>query len=270
MAIESAEQRETSWRQWLPWIRDGGESSFSPAVIPFFCFPYAGGGSWIFARWPKAFPEHFRVLPVVLPGREHRLVEPLPESIEQIVRDWIRALAPLLGQDPFVLFGHSFGALIVFEIARQLAREGLPCPRLVILSGCRAPCLPRTWSPIHHLPEEKFAQEVERRFGAFPPQLRRDPRAFQIYLRILRADLKAVETYEFQTGTLATCPFAVFGGRDDPYVPVTDLFDWAGLTKGECRVEVFPGGHFFLREHHSLFLRALLGQLQRLKSSVGR
>ncbi len=260
---------EDNWKWWFPWLAEGAGLPFPPTIVPLFCFPYAGGGSWLFARWPKALNARFRVLPVVLPGREHRLAEPLPDSIEQIVSQWIRATECLLGQIPFVLFGHSFGALIVFEIARQLARAGLPSPQLVIVSGCRAPSLPRTWSPIHHLPEEKFSEEVERRFGAFPPQLRRDPKAFAIYMRILRADLKAVETYEFQPTAPVMCQFAVFGGRQDPFVPVMDLFDWAGLTAGECSIELFPGGHFFLREHQQLFLKALKSHLEGLRLPAG-
>jgi medium-chain acyl-[acyl-carrier-protein] hydrolase len=256
---------EDNWKGWLPWLAEGTGAPFPPGVVPLFCFPYAGGGSWIFARWPKALDARFRVFPVVLPGREHRLAEPLPHSIEEIVSEWIRVTVPLLGQNPFVLFGHSFGALVVFEITRQLARAGLAAPQLVIVSGCRAPTLPRTWSPIHHLPEEKFCQEVERRFGVLPPQLRRDPKAFAIYLRILRADLKAVETYEFKPAAPVMCPFAVFGGREDPFVPVMDLFDWADLTVGECRIELFPGGHFFLREHQQLFLKALKSRLEGLR-----
>lgn len=42
-----------------------------------FCFPYAGGGASVYARWAKTYPETVEVCPIQLPGRENRLRDQL-------------------------------------------------------------------------------------------------------------------------------------------------------------------------------------------------
>lgn len=90
-----------------------------------FCFPYAGSGSAIYRGWAAALTQAIEVWPVALPGREHRLAE---SPIEDI-----RLLAAAVGDElgrvldpPFALFGHSMGALLAFELARHLRRQGRP------------------------------------------------------------------------------------------------------------------------------------------------
>jgi medium-chain acyl-[acyl-carrier-protein] hydrolase len=249
--------------KWVPWTKVG----LSP-YFRLFCFPYAGGGTWIFARWHTQLPPEIQIAPVVLPGRENRFDEPFPETVGQLVDAWFADVGATLSEVPYVIFGHSFGAVIGFELARHAPWRGFPPPRLVILSGCRPPGLPRTWSPIHHLSQQDFQTTVERRFGSLPPQLRRDPRALESYLRVLRADLRLVETYEFQDGLPLPCPALICGGRADPFVPVADLFHWVRLAAARIVLELFPGGHFFIREHQKLFLEVLRGHLSRLISEV--
>lgn len=255
--------RQSNWRLWLPWPRDLPEDG----RVRLFCFPYAGGGSWIFSRWPNFFEESCHVLPVVLPGREHRIQESPIENIAHIADKFCDDLESLLSDGPYGLFGHSFGGFLVFEIAKTVASRDLPPPLLVVISGCRGPGLPRTWNPIHHLPDNEFERTVETRFGPIPLPLRRDRQTLQIYLRILRADLKAVETYVPTGERSLPGHVLVCGGREDPFVPVEDLFAWANVTAGECAVEIFPGGHFYLRENARLFLSALKQHITRLVPS---
>lgn len=40
---------------------------------------------------------------------------------------------------PFALFGHSFGSLVMFELARKLTEAVGKTPLCLIVSGCRPP-----------------------------------------------------------------------------------------------------------------------------------
>lgn len=248
-----------SWRDWLPWFRQASNGG----KIRLFCFPYAGGGSWIFGRWPGFLDEKFQVLPIVPPGREHRLKEPPLESVPEMARQVGESLVDLFRDGPYILFGHSLGALVAFELCRLIERFGWPLPRLLVVSGCRAPHLARQWVPLHDLPEDEFEKAVEARFGPLPLPLRRDRRTLELYLRILRADLKAVETYQFEPGDRLRTPLVACGGRDDPFVAVADLFPWVDQCDGQCVIELFPGGHFFLRERPGEFLAMLTQHARR-------
>ena len=41
--------------------------------------------------------------------------------------------------EPFAFFGHSMGAAVAFELARLLRRRDQPLPRMLLVSGARAP-----------------------------------------------------------------------------------------------------------------------------------
>ncbi len=251
-------QPDAAWRRWLSWPR---ELPLTERNL-LFCFPYAGGGSWIFSRWPRALDPLAVVLPVVLPGREHRSRETPGESIPELAAQLSRDMVQLLGSGRYMLFGHSFGGFLVFELADQILKNQLPPPALVVISGCRAPNLARTWEPIHHLSDDQFEKAVESRFGPIPVPLRRDHQTLQIYLKLLRADLKAVETYQPPAEKTIPYDLLVCGGRADPFVPVGDLLAWRSTARGRFTAELFPGGHFFFRERSELFLGVLKHHLK--------
>ncbi|MEU6013618.1 thioesterase domain-containing protein [Streptomyces sp. NPDC047515] len=61
----------------------------------------------------------------------------------------------------------------------------------------------------------------------------------------LRSDLRAHATYEAGSDSKPlSCPVSCCHGVGDPLVEETRLADWAGVTSGEFRLRVRPGGHF--------------------------
>src|SRR5437763_149373 len=97
------------------------------ASLRLFCFPYAGGGASIFHRWSRSLPQSVDVCAVQYPGREHRWKEPPVTRLSDLVQALRQALAPYMDK-PFVLYGHSMGGLVGFELARLLRKEGGPQP----------------------------------------------------------------------------------------------------------------------------------------------
>src|SRR5687767_13169779 len=89
-----------------------------------FCFPYAGGGASIFRTWSVGLPEGVQVCAVQFPGREERLSEEPFDHWREIVKALADVFSPNLAELPFIFFGHSMGALISFELARELRRRG--------------------------------------------------------------------------------------------------------------------------------------------------
>lgn len=229
------------------------------ARLRLFCFPYAGGGASLFREWADEVPGNVDVCPVQLPGRERRMAEDPFTRMEPLREALAEGLRPLLDL-PFAFFGHSMGALIAFEVARELRRSGGPQPTRLFASGCRAPHLPEIQPPTHHLPEAAFLEEI-RRMGGMPRELLDAPELLELLLPVLRADMELCETYEHAPGPTLECPVTVFGGQEDPEVPAGDLDSWSELTTGECRVQLFPGDHFFLQTGAPVFLRTLRQEL---------
>jgi surfactin synthase thioesterase subunit len=43
-------------------------------------------------------------------------------------------------------------------------------------------------------------------------------------------------------------PVYAIGGDVDPRCPPEQLPEWEQYTSGKCEVQVFPGGHFFIKD----------------------
>jgi surfactin synthase thioesterase subunit len=208
--------------------------------------PYAGGGTASYAGWARALaPHRIEIIPIKLPGREHRLSEPPIAEMTTIV-DAIAAAAATLDDAPLALFGYSMGALIAFEVARALAAMGAP-PAHLFAAAAAAPHVPRTAAPIHRLPDDELLEAVDHRYGGLPPAVRQHPELKQLVVPPLRADLTIVEQYRVVSGPPLACDLSAFSGRDDPLIDATHVDRWREITTGRFERRVFAGDHFFLR-----------------------
>ena len=230
------------------------------AHLRLFCFPYAGGGVSIFRAWSDGLPADVEVCPVQLPGRGTRLMEPPFTRLSPLIQALAEALFPLLDK-PFAFFGHSLGALVSFELARQLRREYAVQPVRLFISADRAPQIPNRDPPIHNLPEGEFLVEL-RRLNGTPREVLEDEELRQIMLPLLRADFAVYETYGYSTEPPLNCPISAFGGSQDHRVSRSDLEAWRDQTSVSFSLRMFPGDHFFLNTTQPVLLRVLSQELR--------
>ncbi|WP_433932973.1 thioesterase II family protein [Sorangium cellulosum] len=219
-----------------------------------FCFPYAGGGASVYSAWWRELPAHTELCAIKLPGREARLSEPPFEHLTPLVQALATALDGWLTK-PFAFYGHSLGALVSFELARELRRRGAPLPRHLFLAARRPPHL-RDPAPLHGLSHDEFLAWL-RRMGGTPEEVLREPDLLALFLPVLRADLAVNEAEPFVPGSPLDCPISAFGGADDERASPAELDAWREHTRGPFRTEVFPGGHFFLRTTRAPLLRSI-------------
>ena len=165
------------------------------ARLRLLCFPYAGGGVSVFRAWPDLLPAEIEVWAIQLPGHDGRLREPIPAELQTLALAAADGLGPAL-DTPFACFGHSMGALLAFEFARQLRHRGLAGPTQLFVSARRAPQLPRTDAPLHTLPEGPFIEMLRQRYNGIPAAILAEPELLQLFLPMLRADFKLIETYQ--------------------------------------------------------------------------
>ena len=231
-----------------------------------FCLPYAGGAASVYRSWAEMLPADVEVCPVQLPGRGSRFREAPFRKVADLVPALAEGLLPLLDL-PFALFGHSMGAVVAFELARELRRRGADAPVLLALSGHQAPLRPDAEPPFAHLPDAEFLEEVRRRYDGIPPEVLAEEELLQLLLPVLRADIQVLETYAYVKEPPLECPISCFGGEDDPHVSLADLDAWRDETCGPLQVRTFPGGHFFVDSARAEVLHALSRDLAPLSSS---
>src|SRR5579872_3415037 len=91
------------------------------------CCHYGGGSASAFRGWEEYFPEEIGLLAIQLPGRESRFSELPLSSLPLIIEQLLLAAVPFI-EMPYVLFGHSIGGLVCFELARALRKHSLALP----------------------------------------------------------------------------------------------------------------------------------------------
>jgi medium-chain acyl-[acyl-carrier-protein] hydrolase len=225
-----------------------------------FCFPYAGGSAAMYLRWGERLPKQITVCPVELPGRGKRFGEPCHRDLATLVAELAADLRPNLDR-PFAFFGHSMGALISFELARQLTWAHRLPPTHLLLSAHRAPQLPRTTAARYTLPDQRLLGLL-RELGGVSQEILQQPEILQRALPILRADFELCDTYVYRAGTPLPCPITVFGGSADPVVRPHQLNGWHSQTSAAFRLHLLDGAHFYLNTAQPDLLTLLAQQVQ--------
>ena len=220
-----------------------------------FCFPYAGGASNAFLPWKPLLAPELELDLLELAGRGRRLSDSLYETLDQAVDDLYPTIIQAAGESPFILFGHSMGALIAYELAVKLKTAGHKGPDHIFFSGLRAPHLHWEEKSIYHLNDAEFTKEILE-LGGTATDIFQYPQLAKIYMPILRADFKITNTYSYIEHEPLDCDFTVIYG-DQEFAPPTDIEAWRTYTTGKCRIIPFPGGHFFINEHREQIITLL-------------
>lgn len=251
------ETSESETQQWFKFTPRNSKPSFR-----LFCFHYAGTGASIFSSWSEKFPSEVEIIPIQLPGRENRLQETPFTRLKPL----IQTLTPLLKEYldvPFAFFGHSMGALISFEVARELRKQNCPIPDFLFVSAYRAPQIPDLNLPIYKLPDAKFIEAVSD-YGGIPEDKLHNSEFINLFSPTMRADFEVLQTYFYsKEEPLESCIYA-FGGLEDSKVSRQELAAWKKQAKTHFKLKMLAGDHFFLREAEDRVIDTITEIIQRL------
>lgn len=242
-----------------PWLLTWPGRRHAP--LDLVCFPFAGGSAQVYRGWAKKLPVR-NVHGVQLPGRSSRLDDALCRSVDAVVTEVACAVRAHV-REPFALFGHSMGAILAFETARRLHRQG-GTPVRLFASGAAAPSMHEPDAPpAHTLGRSDFVDRL-REYDGTPESVFEQTELLELLLPAIRADFEIIETYTFDPATPPVpCPITAFGGREDDRTDEASLKAWARHTASTFDVSWFPGGHFFLDTHEEALLKTLSSALRR-------
>ena len=164
---------------------------------------------------------------------------------------------------PFAFFGHSMGALIGFELARQLSRNNSPGPIRLFASSHPAPQLQVLHPRLHTLSDAAFIDALRRLKGT-PEELLQNSELMQLVLPTLRADFALCETYVYSREEPIDCPISTFAGLQENNLSRYELEAWRSQTQGDFKLQMFPGDHFFLKSAQRLLLTAIVNDLNHI------
>lgn len=210
-----------------------------------YCLPYAGAGASVFR---KHLPDSWLdVRPVQLPGREERYAERAPTAITDFAADCARIIHDTLPTyGGYALFGHSFGARLAFEIARQpVLRDRPPCH--LVLSGAAAPHRPGRPMGVSDLDDDELVAALRSLVG-FDHAALRDPMLRRVLMPALRADLTAQDAYRLPGAEPVDIPITALHADQDSLVTRAEASGWADLTTAAFELVELPGQHMWMTE----------------------
>lgn len=239
---------------------------YRPGTPVLVGFPYSGSGTAAFSVWRSHIPQDFSLIAVRLPGRESRLDEELRTDMKGIAVDVAAELHQL--NAPIIPMGISAGALLGYQVARELATTDTEVPLLVVLSEGGPPRTgerPET-GYIHELPDEEFIEVLDKGYRAIPPAIAENQELLELMLPVMRADAALLETYAMDTDPPLDCGVLALLGTEDPVVTLRASISWQAVSS-DLRVRSFPGGHFFFRDQPAAVMAAVV---ERARKCVGQ
>ena len=226
------------------------------AAVRLVCFPHAGGSASFFRTWSDELPGTVELRAVQYPGREDRINDRPIRQMSVMVDLVSEALAPLADR-PLMLFGHSLGAAIAYEVAQRFRAPGGPAITRLLVSGRPPPHRQRP-ADLHRRSDEALIAELCR-LNPASQVLLTDSGLRELVLPTVRADYQLDETYHPRPRPPLSCPLTALAGQADPEASLEEMRGWADLTGAGFDLRVFPGDHFYLVGHRRQLLRELSG-----------
>jgi medium-chain acyl-[acyl-carrier-protein] hydrolase len=250
-ALIGTEGRPDARGSWLKYATDAEK-----APIRLLCFPHAGAGASSFNSWLTHLPSDIGLVKAQLPGREDNAARPPFTRMEDLIPDLFRQAAPLLDR-PLAIYGHSMGALVAFELTRELRRRGHRPPVALFVSGRRAPHKPLRRILLHRLSDIDLVEHL-RNMGGTSIALLEKPKWRQRFLPTMRADLQLSDIYAYGAEPPLACPLHVFLGETDHEMHREDWEAWSEQAAGEFSRCLLPGGHIFSQPAQAVLVRRIV------------
>jgi medium-chain acyl-[acyl-carrier-protein] hydrolase len=234
------------------------------APIRLYCLPCAGGGATMYRELAERLPPTFELRAIRLPGRHARYGEPAFTDCETAAGALADALAAELRR-PYVLFGHSMGALIGHRLVEVIERRGMAPPALFVSASWLVQGFPLERLPDPAASDERFV-DVLRRLGGVAPGVLGDPEVLAFTLPLLRADFRLCRSYAYRPDDMPQlrAPMRAMGGAADHVTPVDQMGLWGSHARRFLGVRAFPGGHFFLNDNAEAVVETLAADVAAL------
>jgi len=215
---------------------------------PLVCFPPAGAAASFFLALADDAPAQVDPWALALPGREVRIAEPALTEMTELVDAIVAVLAPALDV-PAILLGHSMGASVAFEVARELERERPGSVAHLVVSGRAGPRDGAAAAPPPGPDPTSDAQLVDalRALGGTPPEILDSPDMLELLLPPMRADYTLLAGYEPRWRPPLDIPITALVGDADPTVDLAAVATWREVCNAAFIAREVPGGHFYLQ-----------------------
>jgi surfactin synthase thioesterase subunit len=220
--------------------------------------PFAGGDKNAFRAFDKYIPKGIEWITLELPGRGRRFATPLLKSIEDATDDLFAQIKPHISNAPYMIYGHSMGTLLGYELTKRIRAEQLQMPVCLYFTGRGAPGAKEV-EKRSSLPPDLFWDKVKK-MGGLPEEILSHNELLELYYPILTSDFKIIEDYEHKElkDRLPVPIFVTMGtdeiGEEADQTTREQVNMWENETSKICNFSELPGDHFFILKHPELMV----------------
>ena len=230
--------------------------------VKYFCFPHAGGSANVFRKWMNYSQDSdIEIIPVEYPGRATRLSDKIHACINDMAIEIATAIFDAISEEKYVLYGHSFGALVAFQTEYILEQKYHMKADAVVVSGRQAPNMEdasqfRTW-----MGEEALINEMIQ-MKTINEELLENEMYLKFFLPIIMKDYSLNEKYVYN-GEVLNAPIIAFSSADDMGAEPEIMVGWENMTKSGFVLKRKNGAHFFVYEEERAFYDELLREVEK-------
>ncbi len=259
MQMQSATPVDALHTKWFKVLKTG------PRVRQrIFCLPHAGGVASQFRKWAEAIPTDTELIAIQYPGREERVNKPCLQDMPSLIDALSKSLCaqPHLLQMPYILFGHSMGAAVAYELCARLQSNNQRLPCHLVLSASEGPGHINVTS-LHRASDHALLEEIVR-LNADLAYLTQMPELTELILPSLRGDYRLIETYGTTSPEIHRIqpPVTIMVGEHDHELNEDDAQAWSQITDRHMGFVRYPGGHFYLNQQYPVMIAVMLGYLK--------
>jgi surfactin synthase thioesterase subunit len=255
-----------------------------------FCLPWAGGMSEnLFARWSMMLPASVQVCPVEIPGRGRREGETALTTVDELAKVLAHSLP--LQDKPYVIFGTCLGAIVGYEIIREVQKTGCAPPPVAFMPAAVSP--PHVYASVvmkiylqrrlrrgeqppldevlkilkgwKEMPREKLLLAFEAGHFAGVEEMKKSERLFNRVAPMGVNDIMMAVQYRYDpTHAPFNFPIIAFDGTKDNTIPNGYMKGWRRHTTARYRHVYIKGTHYFVSTHYREVTTEVGGELMAL------
>ncbi|MFD8828661.1 alpha/beta fold hydrolase, partial [Streptomyces sp. NPDC059605] len=258
-----------------PWLR-----VLKPAEQPRArVFAIAGSGGTTDSHVPliRHLPEDIELVGLQLPGRDTRTGEIPPTDATAVADEVAAALTDRLDV-PVVLYGHSQGTWLAWEIAHRLTRVPGRSPLSMVVACGLPPHMeqPPELAKLHSTEEMVDSAEIDGLTTAFrgilPEALLQNEEVLTSYVTNLQTDITMAKNHEVLLRSDRRAPLDIpvvaVGASLDPVLPDEVQPGWAELTDGPFAHHTIAGTHAAPIENPEAMVAELMAALRAIDAGT--
>ena len=212
-----------------------------------YCFPYAGGSSFIYSKLRRKSQENIKFVSMEYPGHGVRMGESLSDSVDFILDDMYKQIQKKDDGSSFALLGYSLGSKLVYLLYQKYMNSPL-FRRLKCLFFCAMTMSDFSDSKDYSKMSDKELMDYTISLGGSDFEDEEEYKGFLEFLPIIRNDFVLFENAnrtiaDSENVSSDKTAFVLYSSDEDNI----HLYDKYFSNVSEYRY--FEDGHFFINSH---------------------